>query len=106
VRFVQRQRDQGRAAFLRQQRPVRLNVMTVGRRGRDFVRRAGVNDHREWLDVFRNLDFSTAQVIADDLVARYIGGEIDAVYVAYNEFKSVVSQRPVVEQIPPIPGPS
>ena len=53
--------------------------------------------------MFRNLDFSTAQVIGDDLVRRYIEGEVDAVYVAYNEFKSVVSQRPVVEQILPIP---
>ena len=39
----------------------------------------------------------------DDLIARYTSGEIDAVVLAYNEFKSVVSQRPVVEQILPIP---
>jgi F-type H+-transporting ATPase subunit gamma len=57
----------------------------------------------EWLDVFRNLEFSFAQSIGDDLIQRYTKGEIDAVYVAYNEFKSVVAQRPVVEQILPIP---
>ena len=89
--------------FLGQHRPETLNVMTVGRRGRDFVRRRKLKITAEWLDVFRNLDFSTAQLIGDDLVGRYIGGEVDAVYVAYNEFKSVVSQRPVVEQILPIP---
>jgi F-type H+-transporting ATPase subunit gamma len=91
------------AVFLGQHRPESLNVMTVGRRGRDFVRRRKLNITSEWLDVFRNLDFSTAQVIGDDIVRRYIAGEVDAVYVAYNEFKSVVSQRPVVEQILPIP---
>ena len=90
-------------AFLGQYRPEALNVMTVGRRGRDFVRRRKLKITAEWLDVFRNLDFSTAQLIGDDLVRRYIDGEVDAVYVAYNEFKSVVSQRPVVEQILPIP---
>ena len=90
-------------AFLGQYRPETLNVMTVGRRGRDFVRRRKLKITAEWLDVFRNLDFSTAQLIGDDLVRRYIDGEVDAVYVAYNEFKSVVSQRPVVEQILPIP---
>jgi len=90
-------------AFLGQHRPETLNVMTVGRRGRDFVRRRKLKITAEWLDVFRNLDFSTAQLIGDDLIGRYIGGEVDAVYVAYNEFKSVVSQRPVVEQILPIP---
>jgi F-type H+-transporting ATPase subunit gamma len=91
------------AVFLGQHRPESLNVMTVGRRGRDFVRRRKLNITSEWLDVFRNLDFSTAQLIGDDLVRRYIAGEVDAAYVAYNEFKSVVSQRPVVEQILPIP---
>ena len=91
------------AAFLVQQKGTTLHVMSVGRRGRDFVRRRGVKITAEWLDVFRNLEFSTARTIADDLIARYAGGEIDAVVLAYNEFKSVVSQRPVVEQILPIP---
>jgi F-type H+-transporting ATPase subunit gamma len=77
--------------------------MTIGRRGRDFVRRRNLKITAEWLDIFRNLEFSTAQLIGDDLVQRYVDGEIDAVYVAYNEFKSVVTQRPVVEQILPIP---
>jgi len=89
--------------FLGQHRPGALNVMTIGRRGRDFVRRRHLTITAEWLDIFRNLDFSIAKTISDDLIARYVGGEIDAVYVAYNEFKSVVSQRPVVEQILPIP---
>jgi F-type H+-transporting ATPase subunit gamma len=91
------------AAFLVQQKGSTLHVMSVGRRGRDFVRRRGIKITAEWLDVFRNLDFSTARTIADDLIARYTSGEIDAVVLAYNEFKSVVSQRPVVEQILPIP---
>jgi F-type H+-transporting ATPase subunit gamma len=91
------------AGFLRERPPETLNVMTIGRRGRDFVRRRRLQITAEWLDIFRNLEFSTAQTIADDLIDRYVRGEIDAVYVAYNEFKSVVSQRPVVEQILPIP---
>lgn len=90
-------------AFLAQHPPESLNVMSVGRRGRDFVRRRRVPITAEWIDIFRNLEFSTARMIADDLIARYVAEEIDAVYVAYNEFKSVVSQKPVVEQILPIP---
>jgi F-type H+-transporting ATPase subunit gamma len=89
--------------FLLQHRPDTLNVMTVGRRGRDFVRRRNLKITAEWLDVFRNLEFSTAQLIGDDLIQRYTSGAIDAVYIAYNEFKNIVSQRPVVEQILPIP---
>jgi F-type H+-transporting ATPase subunit gamma len=89
--------------FLLQHRPDTLNVLTIGRRGRDFVRRRNLKITAEWVDVFRNLEFSTAQLIGDDLIERYTSGAIDAVYIAYNEFKNVVSQRPVVEQILPIP---
>jgi F-type H+-transporting ATPase subunit gamma len=89
--------------FLAQHAGAGLNVMTVGRRGRDFVRRRRLTITAEWVDVFRNLEFSTARLIGDDLIDRYTRGEVDAVYVAYNEFKNVVSQRPVVEQILPIP---
>jgi len=91
------------ATFLRAQGATTLNVMSVGRRGRDFVRRRGFKITAEWIDVFRNLEFATAQTIADDLIQRYTSGEIDSVVLAYNEFKSVVSQRAVVEQILPIP---
>lgn len=91
------------ASFLVQQKTTTLHVMSVGRRGRDFVRRRGIKITAEWVDVFRKLEFSTARTIADDLIARYASGEIDAVVLAYNEFKSVVTQRPVVEQILPIP---
>jgi F-type H+-transporting ATPase subunit gamma len=91
------------AHFLLQHRPDMLNVMTVGRRGRDFVRRRNFKITAEWLDIFRNLEFSTAQLISNDLIERYTSGAIDAVYIAYNEFKNVVSQKPVVEQILPIP---
>ena len=90
-------------SFLDQHRRDAPNVMTVGRRGRDFVRRRRLTITAEWVDVFRNLEFSTAQLIGDDLIERYTSGAIDAVYIAYNEFKNVVSQRPVVEQILPIP---
>ena len=77
--------------------------MSVGRRGRDFVRRRRLTITAEWIDVFRTLDFNTAASIGDDLIDRYVREEIDAVYVVYNEFKSVVSQRPVIDQILPIP---
>jgi F-type H+-transporting ATPase subunit gamma len=91
------------AIFLTEHPPQALNVMSIGRRGRDFVRRRRLTITGEWVDVFRNLEFSTARAIADDVIKRYIAGEVDAVHVAYNEFKSVVAQRPIIEQILPIP---
>jgi F-type H+-transporting ATPase subunit gamma len=90
-------------AFLLDKGPDSINVMTIGRRGRDFVRRRRLTITAEWIDVFRTLDFNTAASIGDDLINRYVREEIDAVYVVYNEFKSVVAQRPVIDQILPIP---
>src|SRR5262245_20486311 len=55
-------------AFLLQHRLDSLNVTTIGRRGRDFVRRRRLNITAEWVDIFRNLEFSTAQSIGDDLI--------------------------------------
>jgi F-type H+-transporting ATPase subunit gamma len=80
-----------------------VSVLTVGRRGRDAVRRRRLKNSGEWLDVFRNLEFGTARAIAEDLITRYTNEEIDAVFVAYNEFKNVASQKPVIEQILPVP---
>jgi F-type H+-transporting ATPase subunit gamma len=80
-----------------------VSVLTVGRRGRDAVRRRRLRNSGEWLDVFRNLEFGTARAIAEDLITRYINEEIDAVFVAYNEFKNVASQKPVIEQVLPVP---
>jgi F-type H+-transporting ATPase subunit gamma len=80
-----------------------VSVLTIGRRGRDAVRRRRLTNSGEWLDVFRNLEFGTARAIAEDLVRRYTNEEIDAVFVAYNEFKNVASQKPVIEQVLPVP---
>jgi F-type H+-transporting ATPase subunit gamma len=91
------------SAFFQRQRPDSVSVMTIGRRVRDYVRRRKVPISAEWVDIFRDLDFGTVQAIAQDIIGRYVAGEIDAVFIAYNEFKNVVSQKPVVEQVLPIP---
>ena len=49
-----------------------------------------------------NLHFPAVSEIGDDIVSRYIDGEIDAAYVIYNEFKSVIAQRVVMQRILPV----
>jgi F-type H+-transporting ATPase subunit gamma len=56
----------------------------------------------EHLDLLLRTDFSAVRKMADDIIARYERSEIDAVYIVYNEFKSVISQRVVVEKLLPI----
>jgi len=56
----------------------------------------------EHVGVLSKLEFSQASDLAESVIKRYSEGEIDSVYLVHNEFKSVIAQRLVVEQILPI----
>src|SRR5215469_4245585 len=56
----------------------------------------------EHIGVLNKVEYSLAAGMADRVIERYSKGEIDSVYIVYNEFKSVIAQRLVVEQILPI----
>ena len=84
----------------RAERDLSLNL--VGRKGRDFFRRRQMTVRSEHVGVFQALRYPTAQAIARELIADFTGGKVDRVYLLYNEFKSVIQQRIVVEQLLPI----
>ncbi len=90
------------AAFLEERAGREVSLYVIGRKGRDHFRRDRRPKKREWVDVYRTLGFTTAAEIAGDLMAEYVAARTDAVYLVYNEFKSVIQQRPVVEQLLPI----
>jgi F-type H+-transporting ATPase subunit gamma len=75
----------------------------VGRKGRDFFMRRGFDVKYEEVGLFQNVKWSHAQAIAQTAIKEFLGPEISSVYMVYNEFRSVISQRVVVEQLLPIP---
>ena len=75
----------------------------VGRRGRDYFARRGFEVRYEQVNLFASLQFSHAKSIADTAVEAFTTGQADSVYLVYNEFRSVMSQRIVVERLLPIP---
>ena len=75
----------------------------VGRRGRDYFARRGFEVRYEQVNLFASLQFSHAKSIADAAVEAFTTGQADSVYLVYNEFRSVMSQRIVVERLLPIP---
>ena len=75
----------------------------VGRRGRDFYARRGFEVRYEQVNLFAQLKFEHAQAIAGAAIDAFVGGEVDSVYLAFNEFRSVMVQQVVVEQLLPIP---
>ena len=74
----------------------------VGRRGRDYFARRGFEVRYEQVNLFAGLQFAHAKAIADAAVEAFTTGQVDSVYLVYNEFKSVISQRIVVERLLPI----
>jgi len=75
----------------------------IGRKGRDFFRRRGYAITYERANFFQHLKFEDAMAIADVAIEEYTAQKVDAVYLVYNEFKSVLQQRVVTERLLPIP---
>jgi F-type H+-transporting ATPase subunit gamma len=75
----------------------------VGRKGRDFFMRRGFDVKYEEIGLFQNPKWSHAQAIAKSAIDEFLGPDISSVYLVYNEFRSVISQRVVIEKLLPIP---
>jgi len=74
----------------------------VGRKGRDFFARRGFAVLFEQIGIFQKLSYSDALAIAQTAIKAFLSGEVDRVMLVYNEFKSVMTQRVVVDQLLPI----
>ncbi len=81
--------------------PVMLGL--VGRKGRDFFVRRGFRVLFEHTGLFQRLRFEDAQAVARAAKDAFLSGEVDRVVLVYNEFRSVMSQRVVIDQLLPIP---
>ena len=79
---------------------MQLNIL--GKRARDFFRRRPYSVRNEAIGVLQKPSFADAAAIAKDLIDQFVAAEIDQVWLVYNEFKSVVQQRVIVEQLLPI----
>ncbi len=119
------------ARFLDSKAGKNVDIEAVGRKGRDFLRRrypaakvqtrsladliedldsepeaaersAATQITGEHIGILNKVEFAQASALARNVIQRYCREEIDAVYVVFNEFKSVIAQRLIVEQILPI----
>jgi F-type H+-transporting ATPase subunit gamma len=88
--------------FIRDHKEQTMHLLTVGRKGRDFFRRRGVPIRSEFVNIFARLDYGHAKDISETVIQAYTDAEVDAVYIVYNEFKSVIQQRVVVEKVLPL----
>ncbi|MGH7206678.1 MAG: ATP synthase F1 subunit gamma [Nitrospiraceae bacterium] len=90
--------------FLREceARGVRVTVSFIGRKGREFFRRRRWPVRQQWLGVFDRLTYEHGLDIGQDLIEQFTKSTFDELYVIYNEFKSAIQQRVIVEKLFPI----
>jgi F-type H+-transporting ATPase subunit gamma len=80
-----------------------VELLPIGRKAIDFFRRRTIPVRRQGAHVYQALSLDTARELAQGIIDDFIGGEFDAVYVIYNEFKSVIAQRVTLERLLPLP---
>jgi F-type H+-transporting ATPase subunit gamma len=78
-----------------------VQMFTVGRKGRDFLKRRGAPLGDDF-PLSGELNLDKARLISRTLMPKLVKGEIDSIYLVYNEFKSAMTQKVVVEQLLPL----
>jgi len=91
-RWIQEMRAQGKE----------VSVAIIGRKGRDYFRRRNIDIRHEFTNIYEQFEIKRAQEIAAVAIDEYTRGDLDAVYLVYNEFKSAIAQRVVQEPLLPI----
>ena len=88
--------------FIRKQSGKKIVAIPVGKKGRDSLKKAGLQFAAEYVNVLAKVEFSVARDIAALVTELYTKKEIDAVYIVFSEFKSVMTANLVVQKLLPV----
>jgi F-type H+-transporting ATPase subunit gamma len=88
--------------FYRAKKGKQITVIPVGKKGRDALRRAGFAFAGEYVNVLSRVDFGIAREISKLVTDLYTEEKIDAVYMIFSEFKTVMSAELVTEKLLPV----
>ena len=88
--------------FIRKLGGKKVVAIPVGKKGRDSLRKAGFQFAAEYINVLAKVEFGVAREISDLVTQLYMKEEIDAVYIVFSEFKSVMTANLVVQKLLPV----
>ncbi len=88
--------------FLDERQDFNLSLHLVGKKGYEFFKKRKYHISNYYLSVFRNPQAHHAKEIAEKTIHSYLDGNLDAIYIVYNEFKSMIQQRIVVQRLLPL----
>jgi len=95
----------GALQFTAEHRDATVSLELIGRKGRDFFRKRGGRISGDHIGLAAKVQYSETRAIAQKAMDLYCAEEIDAVYLLYNEFKSVVSQKLTLTRVLPVEMP-
>ena len=81
---------------------INIQLFCVGKKGFDFFSKRNYNLYDKNLGLFSALKYSEALNISQKIISSYLDGTFDKVVIIYNEFKSIIQQKIVVEQFLPV----
>src|SRR5688500_5218353 len=91
------------SAFIAKDAGGEVAVGLVGRKGREHFVRRGFDVRYEAVNIFQKVQYEDARKIAAAAMDEFTNGRVSSVYLVYNEFKSIISQRVVIARLLPIP---
>jgi F-type H+-transporting ATPase subunit gamma len=86
----------------RVQKGQQVRMAIIGRKGRDYFRRRGAPIDHVFDGVWDRLDVEQARRVARAILKPFVHGEVDSIYLVYNEFKSAMTQHVVFEPLFPL----
>lgn len=89
-------------AYLREQKGRQISLGLVGRKSRDLLGRRGFPVRFEYVNLPKTITSHEAEAIVGPAIEDFLAGKVDSVHLVYNEFKSVISQKVVMEQLLPM----
>lgn len=90
--------------FIREtkERGVEVKAAFAGKRGHDFFRKRGLEADRYLEGVLRQPSYAGISSFGDEIIARFMKEEIDEFHLVYNDFRSALTQEPVVKRLLPM----
>jgi F-type H+-transporting ATPase subunit gamma len=95
----------GAQRFIADHGEASVTLELIGRKGRDFFRKRGAAISGEHIGLAAKVAYLDTAAIARKAIAMFRNGETDAVYLLYNEFKSMVSQKLMLTRVLPLGAP-
>jgi F-type H+-transporting ATPase subunit gamma len=80
----------------------KLDLITIGRKADGFFKKRKYNVVDSYVGFFDDLNYETTSSIMSETTEKFVKGEYDKVLVAFNEFKSVISQNRLIDEILPL----